>query len=47
MDRLLQFLTSESYLAWLIAGALLVLLTLIVIVGLVQGREISAYSGRS
>ena len=41
MDRLLQFLTSESPLAWLIAGAILGLLALIVIVGLVQGREIS------
>ena len=40
MDRLLQFLTSESPLAWLSAGALLGLLALIVIVGLVQGREI-------
>ena len=46
MDRLLQLLTSESHLAWLIAGALLVLLTLIVIVGLVQGREISFWPPR-
>ena len=46
MARLLQFLTSESPLAWLIAGAILGLLALIVIVGLVQGREISFWPPR-
>ena len=39
MDWLLQFLTSESTLAWIIAGTLLGLLALVVIVGLAQGRE--------
>ena len=49
MDRLLQFLASESQLAWLIAGALLGLLTLIVIVGSRSGTrdQLLASSTRS
>ena len=46
MDWLLQFLTSESTLAWIIAGTLLGLLALVVIVGLAQGREISFWPPR-
>ena len=39
MDWLLQFLTSESTLVWIITGTLLVLFALVVIVGLVQGTR--------
>ena len=41
MDWILQFLTSESTLAWISAWTFLGLLALVVIVALVQGREIS------
>ena len=46
MDWILQFLTSESTLAWISAAILLGLLALVVIVGLVQGREISFWPPR-
>lgn len=46
MDWLPEFLTSESTLALVIVGTLLALLALAVIVGLVQGREISFWPPR-
>ena len=46
MDWLMQFLTSEPTLLWISVGILLGLVTLVVIVGLVQGREINFWPPR-